>query len=83
MDDCSTGCIGQRRRIGLTGGIGSGKSLALDAFRRLGAAVLSSDEVVHAEPFILLERRAAPRSASDSSRRREWCASSSTTSSGS
>jgi dephospho-CoA kinase len=33
--------------IGLTGGIGSGKSVALDAFRRLGAAVLSSDEVVH------------------------------------
>lgn len=36
------------RLLGLTGGIGSGKSLALDAFRRLGAAVLSSDEQVHA-----------------------------------
>src|SRR5436189_91156 len=33
--------------VGLTGGIGSGKSEALDAFARLGAAVLSSDEVVH------------------------------------
>lgn len=33
--------------IGLTGGIGSGKSEALDACRRLGARVLSSDEVVH------------------------------------
>jgi dephospho-CoA kinase len=33
--------------VGLTGGIGSGKSEALAACRRLGAAVLSSDEVVH------------------------------------
>jgi dephospho-CoA kinase len=33
--------------IGLTGGIGSGKSEALAAFARRGAAVLSSDEVVH------------------------------------
>jgi dephospho-CoA kinase len=33
--------------IGLTGGIGSGKSEALAACRRAGAAVLSSDEVVH------------------------------------
>jgi dephospho-CoA kinase len=33
--------------VGLTGGIGSGKSEALAAFGRLGAAVLSSDEVVH------------------------------------
>jgi dephospho-CoA kinase len=33
--------------VGLTGGIGSGKSEALAAFERLGAAVLSSDEVVH------------------------------------
>jgi dephospho-CoA kinase len=33
--------------IGLTGGIGSGKSEALAACRRLGAAVLSSDEIVH------------------------------------
>ncbi len=33
--------------IGLTGGIGSGKTAALAAFARRGAAVLSSDEVVH------------------------------------
>jgi dephospho-CoA kinase len=33
--------------VGLTGGIGSGKSEALAACERLGAAVLSSDEVVH------------------------------------
>jgi dephospho-CoA kinase len=33
--------------IGLTGGIGAGKSTALDAFERLGAAVLSTDRLVH------------------------------------
>lgn len=33
--------------VGLTGGIGSGKSEALAAAGRLGAAVLSSDVVVH------------------------------------
>lgn len=33
--------------IGLTGGIGSGKSAALQAFHRRGAAVLSADEIVH------------------------------------
>jgi len=33
--------------IGLTGGIGSGKSEALEACRRHGAAVLSSDQIVH------------------------------------
>jgi dephospho-CoA kinase len=33
--------------IGLTGGIGAGKSTALDALARLGAAVLSTDRVVH------------------------------------
>jgi dephospho-CoA kinase len=33
--------------VGLTGGIGSGKSEALAACRRLGVATLSSDEVVH------------------------------------
>jgi dephospho-CoA kinase len=33
--------------IGLTGGIGAGKSTALEAFARLGAAVLSTDTVVH------------------------------------
>ena len=32
--------------VGLTGGIGSGKSEALAAFRRHGASTLSSDEVV-------------------------------------
>jgi dephospho-CoA kinase len=34
-------------RIGLTGGIAAGKSEALSAFARLGAATLSSDAVVH------------------------------------
>jgi dephospho-CoA kinase len=33
--------------IGLTGGIGAGKSTALDALERLGAAGLSTDRVVH------------------------------------
>ncbi len=33
--------------VGLTGGLGSGKSTALEALRRLGAEVLSSDAVVH------------------------------------
>ena len=33
--------------VGLTGGIGSGKSTALAALERLGAAVLSTDAVVH------------------------------------
>ena len=33
--------------IGLTGGIAAGKSEALAAFSRLGAATLSSDAVVH------------------------------------
>ncbi|HTZ65675.1 MAG TPA: dephospho-CoA kinase [Solirubrobacteraceae bacterium] len=33
--------------VGLTGGMGAGKSTALAAFERLGAAVLSSDAVVH------------------------------------
>jgi dephospho-CoA kinase len=33
--------------IGLTGGIGAGKSTALEALARLGAAVLSTDRVVH------------------------------------
>src|SRR5581483_6173021 len=33
--------------IGLTGGIGAGKSTALAALERLGAAVLSTDAVVH------------------------------------
>jgi len=33
--------------LGLTGGIGSGKSAALHAFARRGAAVLSADDIVH------------------------------------
>jgi dephospho-CoA kinase len=33
--------------VGLTGGIGAGKSEALRAFARHGAATLSSDEIVH------------------------------------
>lgn len=33
--------------VGLTGGMGAGKSTALAALRRLGAAVLSTDAVVH------------------------------------
>lgn len=33
--------------VGLTGGIGAGKSTALDALERAGAAVLSTDRVVH------------------------------------
>jgi dephospho-CoA kinase len=33
--------------IGLTGGIGAGKTTALEALERLGAAVLSTDAVVH------------------------------------
>jgi len=33
--------------IGLTGGMGAGKSTALAALQRLGAAVISSDELVH------------------------------------
>jgi dephospho-CoA kinase len=41
---------GERARVpfvGLTGGIGAGKSEALEALERLGAATLSSDAVVH------------------------------------
>jgi dephospho-CoA kinase len=34
--------------LGLTGGIGAGKSTALAAFRQLGCPTLSSDEIVHA-----------------------------------
>lgn len=33
--------------IGLTGGIGAGKSTALDVLKQLGAATLSTDRVVH------------------------------------
>lgn len=35
------------RFVGLTGGIGAGKSEALAAFKRLGAATLSTDRVTH------------------------------------
>jgi dephospho-CoA kinase len=40
---------GARRPIAvaITGGIGAGKSSALEAFRRHGAATVSSDEIVH------------------------------------
>lgn len=34
-------------RLGVTGGIGSGKSTALAYLRQLGAVVISSDDVVH------------------------------------
>jgi dephospho-CoA kinase len=33
--------------VAITGGIGAGKSAALDAFREHGAATVSSDEIVH------------------------------------
>lgn len=33
--------------VGLTGGIGSGKSAAADAFARLGAAVVDTDAIAH------------------------------------
>lgn len=48
-------------KIGLTGGIAAGKSEALKAFERLGAATLSSDAVVHGllESESLRERLAA------------------------
>jgi dephospho-CoA kinase len=42
--------------VGLTGGIGAGKSTALAEFERLGAATLSTDAVVHslyAEPELV------------------------------
>src|SRR4029077_12481912 len=48
--------------IGLTGGLAAGKSEALSAFERLGAATISSDAVVHemldSEPLLgsLVER---------------------------
>ena len=63
--------------IGLTGGIAAGKSEALAAFSRLGAATLSSDAVVHelldSEPLLgrLVERwgpEAAPQGRVDRNR---------------
>jgi dephospho-CoA kinase len=48
--------VGRPLTIGLTGGIAAGKSSALEAFERQGAATLSSDAVVHelldAEPLL-------------------------------
>ncbi|HEU5063473.1 MAG TPA: dephospho-CoA kinase [Solirubrobacterales bacterium] len=57
-------------KIGLTGGIAAGKSEALKAFARLGAATLSSDAVVHelleGEPLRgRLEERWGPEVVSD------------------
>ena len=63
--------------IGLTGGIAAGKSEALAAFERLGAATISSDAVVHelleADPLLprLVERwgrKVAPRGQVDRDR---------------
>lgn len=34
-------------RIGVTGGIGAGKSVVCEIFRKLGVAVLSADEIAH------------------------------------
>jgi dephospho-CoA kinase len=54
--------VARPHTIGLTGGIAAGKSEALAAFGRLGAATISSDAVVHelleAEPLLsrLVER---------------------------
>jgi dephospho-CoA kinase len=54
--------VGRPLTIGLTGGIAAGKSEALAAFERLGAATISSDAIVHelldAEPLLgrLVER---------------------------
>jgi dephospho-CoA kinase len=39
--------VGARSLIGLTGGIAAGKTEALNAFQRLGAETISTDEVVH------------------------------------
>ena len=47
--------------VGLTGGIGGGKSEALRAFRRHGAGTLSSDESVRA----LYERDDVRRAVAD------------------
>jgi dephospho-CoA kinase len=38
---------GRPLAVAVTGGIGAGKSAALDAFARHGAATVSSDEIVH------------------------------------
>jgi dephospho-CoA kinase len=39
--------LGRPIAVAITGGIGAGKSLALECFRRHGAATVSSDEIVH------------------------------------
>ena len=39
--------MGRPLRVAITGGIGAGKSEALQAFARRGAAVASADEIVH------------------------------------
>ena len=39
--------MGRPVAVAITGGIGAGKSEALEAFARHGAAVVSSDEIVH------------------------------------
>jgi dephospho-CoA kinase len=39
--------VGRPLAVAITGGIGAGKSEALEAFARHGAAVVSSDEIVH------------------------------------
>ncbi len=69
--------MGRPLTIGLTGGIAAGKSEALAAFERLGAATVSSDAVVHelldSEPLLsrLVERwgeEVAPGGAIDRTR---------------
>ncbi len=42
-----TGLVRRPIAVAITGGIGAGKSTALDAFRAHGAATVSSDEIVH------------------------------------
>jgi dephospho-CoA kinase len=39
--------LGRPIAVAITGGIGAGKSTALECFRRHGAATVSSDEIVH------------------------------------
>ena len=53
--------------VGLTGGIGAGKSTALAALERAGAAVLSTDRVVH--ELYSSSMTWSPRSATGSARR--------------
>ena len=46
-DPTGSGPSSRPLAVAITGGIGAGKSTALDAFRRHGAATVSSDEIVH------------------------------------